>query len=87
MSEVAKVHWQTEGQGPDLVLVHGWGMNGAVWSACSRELAKHFTVHTVDLPGYGLSHQVSYQSMPELADMLLEQAPESAIWLGWSLGA
>ncbi|MGR5096216.1 pimeloyl-ACP methyl ester esterase BioH [Vibrio maritimus] len=86
MSEVAKVHWQTEGQGPDLVLVHGWGMNGAVWSACSRELSKHFTVHTVDLPGYGLSHQVSYQSMQELADMLLDEAPEHAIWLGWSLG-
>ncbi|MDF5420395.1 pimeloyl-[acyl-carrier protein] methyl ester esterase, partial [Vibrio parahaemolyticus] len=24
------LHWQSFGQGPDLVLLHGWGMNGAV---------------------------------------------------------
>lgn len=24
-------YWQSTGQGDDLVLVHGWGMNGAVW--------------------------------------------------------
>ncbi|MDF5053853.1 pimeloyl-[acyl-carrier protein] methyl ester esterase, partial [Vibrio parahaemolyticus] len=23
------LHWQSFGQGPDLVLLHGWGMNGA----------------------------------------------------------
>ncbi len=86
MSSSAKVHWQVEGQGPDLVLVHGWGMNGAVWSACVSELAEHFTVHTVDLPGYGYSHQIGYDSLTQLVDALLVEAPERAIWLGWSLG-
>ncbi|MGF1772325.1 pimeloyl-ACP methyl ester esterase BioH [Vibrio wakamikoensis] len=86
MSSSAKVHWQVEGQGPDLVLVHGWGMNGAVWSACVSELAEHFTVHTVDLPGYGYSHQIGYESLTELVNALLAGAPERAIWLGWSLG-
>lgn len=82
MSSSAKVHWQVAGQGPDLVLVHGWGMNGAVWSACVSELAEHFTVHTVDLPGYGYSHQVGYDSLTELVDVLLAEAPERAS-LAW----
>ncbi|MBY6199071.1 pimeloyl-ACP methyl ester esterase BioH [Vibrio hangzhouensis] len=86
MSSAAKIHWQREGQGPDLVLVHGWGMNGAVWSQCIGELTQHFTVHSVDLPGYGFSHEVKYQSLDELTDLLLEGAPTHAIWLGWSLG-
>ncbi|MCJ2378870.1 pimeloyl-ACP methyl ester esterase BioH [Vibrio sp. ZSDZ34] len=74
------------GAGPDLVLVHGWGMNGAVWEACSQQLQKHFTVHIVDLPGYGFSHSVAVDSLSMMSDALLEGAPQSAIWLGWSLG-
>ena len=41
------------GQGPDLVMVHGWGMSGAVFDSVARELAQNFCVHLVDLPGYG----------------------------------
>jgi pimeloyl-[acyl-carrier protein] methyl ester esterase len=81
-----KVHWQTIGTGPDLVLVHGWGMNGAVWEACSQQLQTHFTVHMVDLPGYGFSHSVAVDSLSMMSELLLEDAPQSAIWLGWSLG-
>ncbi|MFA0438829.1 pimeloyl-[acyl-carrier protein] methyl ester esterase, partial [Vibrio sp. 10N.286.49.C2] len=86
MSQDVKVHWQTDGQGPDLVLVHGWGMNGAVWEQCTQRLKGCFTVHTVDLPGYGLSCDVSCQSLPELVELVLRDAPAQAIWLGWSLG-
>ncbi len=81
-----KVHWQTIGAGPDLVLVHGWGMNGAVWEACAQQLQKHFTVHMVDLPGYGFSHSVVVDNLFMMGEVLLEDAPQSAIWLGWSLG-
>ena len=43
------------GQGPDLVLLHGWGMNGAVWHGIAQELAAHYRLHLVDLPGFGNS--------------------------------
>ncbi|MCL9776444.1 pimeloyl-ACP methyl ester esterase BioH [Vibrio methylphosphonaticus] len=86
MSQDVKVHWQTEGQGPDLVLIHGWGMNGAVWEQCIPKLKDCFTVHVVDLPGYGLSGEVSCQSFSDLIPLVLEDAPSRAIWLGWSLG-
>jgi pimeloyl-[acyl-carrier protein] methyl ester esterase len=27
----ANIHIETTGKGPNLVLLHGWAMNGAVW--------------------------------------------------------
>ncbi|AJR07180.1 pimeloyl-[acyl-carrier protein] methyl ester esterase [Photobacterium gaetbulicola] len=82
----AQLHWQTEGQGSDLLLIHGWGMNGAVWQQVLPVLAQHYRVHVVDLPGYGHSRHHPAADVDEMADMLLAQAPAQATWLGWSLG-
>ncbi|WP_261834496.1 pimeloyl-ACP methyl ester esterase BioH [Vibrio ishigakensis] len=86
MTDMTQLHWETQGNGPDLVLVHGWGMNGAVWQQVSDYLSKHFTLHTVDLPGYGHSHHNHCQSIEDICRCVLERAPKKAIWLGWSLG-
>ena len=80
------LYWQSQGQGDDLVLLHGWGMNGAVWQQTVEVLSQHFCVHVVDLPGFGHSHQSSFENMHDLAEQVLQHAPEKAIWLGWSLG-
>ncbi|MCG9597755.1 pimeloyl-ACP methyl ester esterase BioH [Vibrio sp. Isolate25] len=79
-------YWHSTGQGEDLVLVHGWGMNGAVWHQAVEQLSQHFRVHVVDLPGFGHSHQLHFDTMEELAQQVLQNAPDKAIWLGWSLG-
>ena len=81
----AELHWQTEGQGSDLLLIHGWGMNGAVWQQLVPALSQHYRVHVVDLPGYGHSQHHPAASVDEMAEMLLAQAPPQAIWLGRSL--
>lgn len=81
-----KLHWQTEGQGSDLVLIHGWGMNGAVWQQVLPLLTPYFRVHCVDLPGYGHSASIDSASIEELAHLLLEYSPTAATWVGWSLG-
>ncbi|CAM4278532.1 pimeloyl-ACP methyl ester esterase BioH [Vibrio agarivorans] len=81
-----RLHWQTQGQGPDVILLHGWGMNGAVWESMASQLAQHYTVHVVDLPGYGHSSDVQAQDMDEIVNLLVEQAPQQATWIGWSLG-
>lgn len=86
MTQVDKIHWQSLGQGPDLVLLHGWGMNAAVWSEIAEPLSRHFRVHLVDLPGYGLSAHCAVTDWQHLQSQLLDQAPDKAIWLGWSLG-
>lgn len=81
------IEWQTMGEGNcHLVLLHGWGLNAQVWDCITPQLRSHFTLHLVDLPGYGRSGGFGALSLEEMAQRVLEKAPERAIWLGWSLG-
>lgn len=81
------LYWHSEGEGKHhLVLLHGWGLNAQVWHGIGARLASHFRLHLVDLPGYGRSQGFPAMSLQAMADTLLAQAPERAIWLGWSLG-
>ncbi len=79
--------WETLGsENHHLVLLHGWGLNAEVWRSVLPELSAHFTVHLVDLPGYGRSQGFGAMSLSEMAERVLAQAPGQAVWLGWSLG-
>ena len=81
------IWWQTTGEGDcHLVLLHGWGLNAQVWDCITPELGAHFTLHLVDLPGYGRSGEWGAMTLEAMAEKVLENAPERAIWLGWSLG-
>lgn len=81
------IWWQARGEGNcHLVLLHGWGLNAEVWHCINEELSSHFTLHLVDLPGFGRSQGFGAMTLGEMAERVLEQAPEKAIWLGWSLG-
>lgn len=81
------IWWQTIGEGDcHLVLLHGWGLNAQVWDCITPQLASHFTLHLVDLPGYGRSGGYGAMSLEAMAQRVLEQAPPQAVWLGWSLG-
>ncbi len=44
-----------QGQGPCLVLLHGFPMDSRVWAEFTPALANQFTVITIDLPGFGAS--------------------------------
>ena len=46
---------QVGGQGPALLLLHGFPQTKAIWEHVAPELAKHFTVIASDLRGYGAS--------------------------------
>ena len=76
----------THGEGKPLVLVHGWGMHAGVWMPLLPRLEKRWRVTMIELPGHGES-DVLEGDVHEWARALLESAPESATWLGWSLGA
>jgi pimeloyl-[acyl-carrier protein] methyl ester esterase len=77
---------ETFGRGPDLVMVHGWGMHSGIWRDFAETLAEKVRVTLVDLPGHGRSANIADFSAASLADALLAIAPERAHWLGWSLG-
>ncbi|OTA20534.1 pimeloyl- methyl ester esterase [Xenorhabdus beddingii] len=82
-----KLFWQTIGDAPrDIVMLHGWGLNAEVWRSVEMRLASHFRVHLVDLPGYGRSQPYPAMSLADMAEAVWQQAPENALWLGWSLG-
>jgi pimeloyl-[acyl-carrier protein] methyl ester esterase len=81
------IWWETKGEGNcHLVLLHGWGLNAQVWDYIVPQLSSQFTLHLVDLPGYGRSSGFSAMTLQEMAEHVLVQAPQHAIWLGWSLG-
>ncbi|OYD23602.1 pimeloyl-ACP methyl ester esterase BioH [Oceanimonas baumannii] len=81
------VYTEQQGRGPDLVLLHGWGMNGAVWQQLAERLEADFCLHIVDLPGFGHSKALPAGStLAEWAGSVLAVVPERAAWLGWSLG-
>ncbi len=49
------LHVDSSGSGKPLVMLHGWGMHGGIWGSAAAQLAQHYRVHCVDLPGYGYS--------------------------------
>jgi len=78
---------ETLGRGPDVVLLHGWGLHGGVFARVAEQLADSYTLHLVDLPGHGAS------PLPDgpytggaIADLLAEQFPLPLQLVGWSLG-
>ena len=80
------LHVETLGQGPDLVLLHGWGMHGGVWAPVAQQLAASFRLHIVDLPGLGHSTAVAPYTLENLAAAVERIAPAGATVCGWSLG-
>ena len=80
------LHVEVSGAGPDLVLVHGWGMHGGVWADWASELSGRFRVWAVDLPGHGNSRWQQQETLGAWAAAVQEVVPVDAWWLGWSLG-
>jgi pimeloyl-[acyl-carrier protein] methyl ester esterase len=80
------LHVDTVGHGPDLVLLHGWGMHGGIWDGLREPLAERFRLHVVDLPGYGASGHREPYTLTELASVVAAAMPQHAHVCGWSLG-
>lgn len=80
------LHVDVQGNGPDLVLLHGWGLHSGVWAEIVPALARNFRVHALDLPGHGLSADSPVGSLDDAADAVAAQMPVRAAVCGWSLG-
>lgn len=82
-----KPYVEVQGEGPALVLLHGWGLHSGLFDLIREPLCQHFTVYFVDLPGFGRSPVAAGEySLAYLAEQVLSVAPERAIYVGWSLG-
>ncbi len=76
---------KSQGQGKPLILLHGWGFNGDIWDQVATQLAEHWRVYQIDLPGHGRSPMCQY-TLPTLTETLAANLPKKAVWIGWSLG-
>ena len=79
-------HVETIGKGPDLVLLHGWGLHSGVWDEVLPVLAERWRVHAIDLPGHGHSSGVEAGTFDDATDRLASMVPKGATVCGWSLG-
>lgn len=85
MTRMNPIRCATLGAGPDLALVHGWGIGRSAWQAVAGTLAHTFRVHLVDLPGYG-DAPPSADGFAQTAAQLADALPAGVILCGWSLG-
>ena len=84
-----KVYVETLGEGPDLVLLHGWAMHSGIWNSVRNHLAQYFRLHLVDLPGHGISPTPwihGPDTLKNMSEMIMDSLPEHSIICGWSLG-
>ncbi|RBY78865.1 alpha/beta hydrolase [Geodermatophilus sp. TF02-6] len=89
----ARIHYQVEGEGEPMVLVHGYPLSGDLFARNRAELAESFQVITPDLPGYGGSETSGQQaegSVGAYADDVLavmdDLGVDSAVVGGMSMG-
>jgi pimeloyl-[acyl-carrier protein] methyl ester esterase len=83
---MSKLFTQSSGSGPDLVLIHGWGLHGGVWDGFVPLLEPYFRILRVDLPGHGSSGWSGEATLDDMTAAVLAVTPAKAAWLGWSLG-
>jgi len=80
------LHVESIGSGEPLLLIHGWGMHGGVWTDVAQRLAQDFQVLSVDLPGFGASAPLPLTDLDGMVQALSDQFAAPLNVLGWSLG-
>ncbi|MFA7292220.1 MAG: alpha/beta fold hydrolase [Rhodocyclaceae bacterium] len=73
------------GSGPDVALLHGWGLGSGVWDTVTETLAATCRVHRVSLAGYD-GQPADELDFTATATVLAEQLPAGCTLCGWSLG-
>lgn len=75
LSSGTVVYYREAGQGPPLVLVHGWGGSSRYWMETMRDLADVRTMYALDMPGHGESSPFTGSITPRrLAQVLVDFA-------------
>lgn len=81
------LHHDIGGQGPDLILLHGWAMHAGIFAPLLPALRQRFRVHCIDLPGHG--HSIGSDMPLDFEAVWRHLRPrlgQPAHVMGWSLG-
>jgi pimeloyl-ACP methyl ester carboxylesterase len=87
--EGARLRWRLEGDGPPLVLLHGWALDLEYWNPLVAQLAPHFTLLRFDRSGFGLSEgePAVMRNVADLAALLETAQLDRVVLVGMSQGA
>lgn len=87
---MSRLHSQSAGNGPKLVMLHGLFGNGDNFRSVSLHMERSLSVIRIDLPGHGLSPSLPELSIQAMADAVLDELEALGIrehhLLGHSLG-
>ena len=83
--------YDVSGEGPAMILMHGWGCNGSTVRSIADIAAEKHTVYNIDLPGFGKSSApVSVWGVEDYTSMLekfvSDLGIENPVILGHSFG-
>ena len=70
----------------DLVLLHGWGSSREVWRPLLAPLRPWANITLLDIPGAAPGLAAAESDLPTLLQGILDCCPDTAVYLGWSLG-
>ena len=86
-----EIHYHLTGDGPVIVLLHGFLESGSVWKNYVRRLTSGFKIITIDLPGCGGSQNLNdVHSMDDMAEavrsVLKSLDIKTCLMVGHSMG-
>lgn len=79
-----RLHAETQGSGPDLVLAHGFTQTGKCWGPIVADLESDHAVTRIDAPGHGRSSSVM-AGLRGGSRMIADEGGH-ATYLGYSMG-
>lgn len=90
LSDGRSLAYREVGEGPPLVLLHGWAMSSAVFTEALDHLSSHYRVLAPDLRGHGASDGGPGYGFADFASDLGEWMNaldlQDAVLGGWSMG-
>ena len=85
------VHYELEGIGPPIILLHGWGQSIKTFSYLRKKLSSSHTVYSINLPGFGQSEEpFNFYTLQDYKNLLYEFVKDnniiSPVVIGHSFG-
>jgi pimeloyl-ACP methyl ester carboxylesterase len=85
-----RLHFRVQGDGPPLIILHGFLGSSENWRVVSQRLGRDFKVYSVDLRNHGRSPHSDLMSYPVMAEdvreLMAEQDLTGPFLLGHSMG-